>query len=465
MSALSPMGEELDGFVLGELVHSGRMGRVYRVMPGASRGTIDFPLLMKVPRTERGAGAEGLLAFETELSILPLLSGPHVPRFVAAGELSRTPYIVVEWIEGGSLQHRLDRERPTVDAVARLGAAIADALHSLHAQGAIHLDLKPDNVIVRDSGSVALIDFGMAHHVHVPDLLAEEKRFAAGSAPYVSPEQVLGQRSDPRSDLFALGVMLYEMATRKLPFGSPRTLAGLSDRLWMDPVPPRERLSTLPRWFQEIVLRCLEPTAERRYQSAAHVAFDLRHPDQVPLTERATKIQQAGLVGQVGRWWRARHRRMGEQPRSLRSPDAPVIMVAVDTMHPDDLRHPAIRQAAARILSHTDDFRLICVSVVRGEPIGPAADERGIHLEHLIRLQHWVEPLGVAAGRLSLHVIEALNPARSLLDFARDNNVHLIVIGAPGPSQQALAWWRSVASGVTANAHCSVHVVRVPEPE
>src|SRR3982750_3800639 len=111
MSAVSPVAEELDGFVLGELVHSGRMGRVYRVTPGASRGAIDFPLLMKVPRTERGAGAEGLLAFETELSILPLLSGPHVPRFAAAGELARAPYIVVEWIEGGSLQRRLDRER------------------------------------------------------------------------------------------------------------------------------------------------------------------------------------------------------------------------------------------------------------------------------------------------------------------------------------------------------------------
>ena len=465
MSALSPAAEELDGFVLGELVHSGRMGRVYRVTPGASRGSIGFPLLMKLPRTERGAGAEGLLAFETELSVLPLLSGPHVPRFVAAGELAKTPYLVVEWIDGGSLQGILDRERLSFEAVARLGAAIADALHSLHVQGAIHLDLKPDNVIVRADGSVALIDFGMAHHAQVPDLLAEEKRFAAGSAPYVSPEQVLGQRADPRSDLFALGVMLYEMATGELPFGSPRTLAGLADRLWVDPVPPRERAADLPRWLQEIVLRSLEPTAERRYQSAAHVAFDLRHPEQVPLTERAGRIQQASLAGQIGRWWRARYRRMGEPPRMLRSPDAPVIMVAVDTMHPDDARHPAIRQAAARILAHTDDFRLICVSVVRGEALGPAADERGIHLEHLIRLRHWVEPLGVAAGRLSLHVIEALNPARSLLDFARDNHVDLIVIGAPGPSQQALAWWRSVASGVTANAHCSVHIVRIPEPQ
>src|SRR3954466_8006487 len=100
MSAVAPIGAELDGFVLGELVHSGRMGRVYRVTPGATRSTMDFPLLMKVPRTERGAGAEGLLAFETELSVLPLLSGPHVPRFVAAGELARDPFPLLRGVRG-----------------------------------------------------------------------------------------------------------------------------------------------------------------------------------------------------------------------------------------------------------------------------------------------------------------------------------------------------------------------------
>src|SRR5678815_5586880 len=114
-------------------------------------------------------------------------------------------------------------------------------------------------------------------------------------------------------------------------------------------------------------------------------------------------------------------------------------MVAVDTMHPDDPRHPFIRQATARTLAQTADFRLICVSIVHGEP---SEGQRGIHLEHLIRLRHWADPLRVGAGRLSMHVIESLNPARVLLEFAAANNVDLIIIGAPGPWQQALAWWR-----------------------
>lgn len=461
--ALVP-GSEIDGFVIGSLVHSGRMGRVYRVTSRPSRAESPGPLLMKLPRTERGSGGEGLLAFETELSILPQLSGPHVPRFVAAGELTKIPYLVVEWIEGRGLDELLEAGPLAIELAARYGAAVADALHSLHGQGAVHLDLKPDNVLLRDSGQAVLIDFGMAHHVRVPDLLAEEKRFTGGSAPYISPEQVRGVRSDLRSDLFALGVLLYEMATGELPFGSPQTLAGLRDRLWLDPVPPRARSPAIPEWYQEIVLRCLEPAAEKRYQSAAHVALDLRHPEQVPLTERAQKLRRASLLQQARRWWAARPTPLEQHAPPTRRIDAPLIMVAVDTMHPDDARHGAIRQVTAQLLSASADYRLVCVSVVHGEPVARAQERPGIHLEHLVRLRHWIEPLPVAASRLSLHVIESLHPAGALLDFARSNNVDLIVIGAPGAQQQALAWWRSVASGVSANAPCSVYVVRLPEP-
>jgi eukaryotic-like serine/threonine-protein kinase len=455
-------GELIDDFLVWERIHTGEQGVVYRVT-GRETG---FPLLMKVPRFQTGDSAASLINYETEAMILPTLSGPHVPRFVAAGDLRRLPYLVLEHVEGRSLESELVRCPMPAAEVARIGAALADALHSLHKQEAVHCDLKPDNVILRPDGEAVLIDFGLAWHAHFPDLLAEEKWFAAGSAPYLSPEQLLGVRGDPRSDVFSLGVILYELATGELPFGIPGSEGGLRQRLWMDPDPPAVLARGVTPALQEVILRCLEPQIERRYQSAAHVAIDLRNPDQVPLTGRALRRKSAGFWTQLGRWWDARVAPIRPPAPVKRALDlAPVIMVAVDTTHFDDERQPAIRRATRQVLSLSNEFRLVCVSVVKAPALGgePGKDGSAMHLDHMVRLRNWATPVGLPAQRLSLHVIEAADPAGSLVEFARRNNVDLIVLGAPRPSQQALGWWRSVASGVTANAHCSVHVVRVPE--
>ena len=260
--------------------------------------------------------------------------------------------------------------------MVRLGAALADAVHSLHQQDTIHFDLKPDNAIVRPGGEIALIDFGLAYHAGFPDLLAEEKRFAAGSAPYISPEQVLGARDDPRSDLFALGVVLYELTTGELPFGVPATLAGLRDRLWLDPVPPggaRARRAALAAGGDPALL---EPDAVERYQSAAHVAFDLRHPEQVRLTARAGKSDQDPFLTRARRWWHMRSvRHVVRRMPKMQVGSAPVIMVAVDTTHPEDERQPFLQRVTAQLLSLSAEFRLVCVSVIRA---GTAAGRRAL---------------------------------------------------------------------------------------
>src|SRR6185437_9501490 len=249
-----------------------------------------------------------------------------------------------------SLDRRLRSALPAAE-VARIGAAGADALHSIHAQDVIHLDVKPDNVILRPDWSAVLVDFALAHHRYLPDLVSQERRYTAGSAPYISPEQVRGVRTDARSDLFALGVMLYELATGRLPFGIPATFAGMRDRLWIDPTPPRSVDATIPESLQEVILRCLEPDAPRRYQSASLIAFDLRNPGQVMLTERGERRHRAGALAQAARWWRART--LGILPGGAKEEPhaAPVIMVAVDTGHPDDPRQPELQRVTRQILS------------------------------------------------------------------------------------------------------------------
>ena len=460
-------GTRVNGFLIGERIHSGGMGHVYRVTspPGVDPG---FPLVMKVPAVGRGEPTVGLVSFEMELLIHPVLHGPHVPRFVVAGELTTEPYLVMEWIDGENLLSVMRRAPLPDDEVARIGAAIADALFSLHEQDTVHQDLKPENVLLKPDGTAVLVDFGFAHHARFPDLLGEEMHFAAGSAPYVSPEQLRDRRGDPRSDIYSLGVLLYALATGEPPFGTPATLAGMRDRLWRAVVPPRAANPSVPAWLQEVILRCLEIEADARYQSAAHVAFDLRNAHGVALSARAHHTESPGFLTQLGRWWATRAPLPLAYPRALAAKrGTSVILVAVDTTHPDDERQPNIQWTTRQVLSLNPEYRLMCVSVVAAPALreeaanGDTALRR--HLEHLARLRQWVEPLGLPPERLSLHVVQAADPASALLTLARKNHVDLIVLGAPGPGQMALAWWRSVASGVTANAHCSVHVVRVPE--
>jgi serine/threonine protein kinase len=136
-------GDVIDGFLIEDIAHNGGMARIWQV----SRPDIDFPILMKVPVIGEGDDPAAIVGFEMEQMILPRLSGPHVPRFVANGDFSTLPYIVMERLPGASLYPLLERLPLPPEEVAALGAKIAVALDSLHRQHVVHLDLKPSNVM------------------------------------------------------------------------------------------------------------------------------------------------------------------------------------------------------------------------------------------------------------------------------------------------------------------------------
>src|SRR6266513_6456102 len=253
MDSLGP-GSEIDGFRLGELIHVGSMASIYRLSGPAGA----LPLIIKIPRLGGGERAVNVIAFEVCRMVLGALAqGPHHPMLVAFGDVETTPYLVMEYVEGVRLKDWVDRAPIAPEEIAQLGSALALALHDLHRQDVVHLDLKPTNVLYRSGGEAVLIDFGLAHHSHFPDLLAEEFRSPVGNWVYMAPEQVVGVRCDPRSDIFALGAILYHLATGRFPFGNPLTRAQLRERLYRDPVPPRALTAATPGWLQEIILRCL----------------------------------------------------------------------------------------------------------------------------------------------------------------------------------------------------------------
>ena len=456
-------GDVVDGFRVGERLPGGGMGILFRCQAPEGRADLDFPLVMKVPRLGSGEPSETVVTYEVETTVHAALLGPHVPRFVAAGDLADRPYIVMEFVVGTSLKAFADRAPLPVEEVARLGAAVASAVHSLHVQEVCHLDLKPANVILKDDGTAVLVDFGLARHAHLPDLLAEEYRNPMGSGPFISPEQVLGVRWDPRSDLFALGVILYQLATGEYPHGAPTSQGGLRRRLWHMPMSPRRIRPEVPEWMQEVILRCLEAQAANRYASAAQVASDLIHPDQVTVSERGRRLRRPGLGTLAMRWIQA----AGYEPSPVDRPSAQlssatIVLAAVATQHKSEERFEALREVVRRLMAVDPDRRLSCLSVIKpvSELAGGKAEEAGTaqRIQHLVLLRHWAEPLGLLPDRLSYHVIESSDPAAAIMEYAKVNRVEHIVIGAPPPDVPLKGAF--VSTRVAAEARCTVTVVR-----
>jgi nucleotide-binding universal stress UspA family protein len=328
----------------------------------------------------------------------------------------------------------------------------------------VHLDLKPNNVMFRPSGEAVLIDFGLARHGHYPDLLAEELRIPLGNWVYMAPEQILGVRCDPRSDIYALGGMLYELATGQMPFGHPGTVAELRRRLYREPIPPRTLVPSTPEWLQEILLRCLEVDARQRFSTADEVAFALSTPDRVPLTERASRRRRAGIISRAFRRMEATQFVPAPcPPPSLAVRLARVVAVAVAPQERNERLRDALLEATRRIVAADPHCRIACLTVVAPATtltgFGEEDSPTGRHIHRLIELRNWAKPLGLPEERITYHVLESDKPSTGLLDYVTMNEVDHVLIGAPKDNTLPRRV-TGVCAQVAGLAPCTVTVVR-----
>ena len=455
-------GKVVDGFTIGQEVHRGGMASLF----SATKEGIDVPILLKIPRVGKDQPVESLIGFETELTILRSLKSPYVPKYLGSGNMATHPYIAMERVEGRPLEEFIKAGKTfSVDEVVRIGADLAQAVQSLHAQDAIHLDIKPDNILMDDKGKLTLIDFGLSHHARYPDLLAEEMRKGVGSAPYISPEQVAGIRSDSRSDIFSIGVIMYELLTGELPFGNPQSMSGLRKRMWAQAFPPRAIRKEIPRWLQEVILRCLEPRAADRYQSATRLRQVLRDHESVKLTERADRLEPLSFWENLKRMLKAAGYEPSPSPRpSLGNQDAPLMIAAIDTRQSDQDLRERMQTTAKNLLQAYPESRLVCISTISSTPTFEGNQENetasGIVRGHLVQLMEWAKPLKLPPERISYHVLEALDPASRIVEFAKDNDASLILIGASHKLPNKVTPWRTSMTKIVEEAPCSVHIVR-----
>ena len=453
-------GVTIDGFTLGECVASGGAGYLY----DCTHPEHASPLVMKVPRLGYNQPLAGLISFETECAIQPRLDTTHAPRVLAVGRLDQQPYLVMEKIAGQTLRSLIAQRGPMpLEDLIEIGAAVARALHALHRSQVIHLDVKPDNLMLQADGTIVLLDFGFAHHTLCPDLFYEAQLKAVGTPAYISPEQILGARHDARSDQFALGVTLFEMATGQMPFGAMEAASEMNQRLWRAPIPPRSVREDLPGWFQEVVMRCLEVDPEKRFPNCGQVAWLFENPVKIGLTKRRQRTEAAGFWIQAQRWWRMRNRSLKVKRVMENNPldEAPVVLVAIDPESDDQALLESLRTATRRAMMSSPESRLSCVSIIESSKAQETGDDNEADRQHhtLIALQHWASTLHLDERQLSLHVFEESDPAQRILAFANHNDVDLIVLGASraGGSIERV---RSTMTRVVGRAKCSVIVVR-----
>ena len=274
-------GSQIDSYRIEAAVARSGMASIYRATDLRDNRTV----ALKIPHPDLEADPILFDRFQREAGIGEKLNHPKVLR-VFGGEHRSRIYMVMEWCEGRLLRDILDEGRLPRDRAIAIALGVLDALEYIHANGVVHRDLKPENIMVDDAGNIKLIDFGIAGDAAAKRLTYANFTAAIGTPNYISPEQVKGKRGDARSDLYSMGVMLYEMLTGKLPFTGPDPMAAMNERLLNHPIPPSVADPSITPQLQEILYRALERDPKNRYAHAHEFKRDLEHMDQVGVEDR-----------------------------------------------------------------------------------------------------------------------------------------------------------------------------------
>ena len=224
--------------------------------------------------------------FKRELAIGQRVSDPGVPRAIEIGDGADGPYLVLEYIEGQPFRQYLKNHAPLpVEEAVGIASQLARALENVHRAGVYHRDLKPENLVISTDGTVHIIDFGIA-------LLEGARRVtwrflsdAMGTPDYMAPEQIQGKRGDARTDVYALGIMLYEMVTGSVPFPGDNILAVMNQHLNTSPRSPHALNREVPPPVEGIILKAIRKDPDQRYQTMAALSGDLANYNDLDLAQ------------------------------------------------------------------------------------------------------------------------------------------------------------------------------------
>ena len=273
-----PSGTRLGPYKIEALIGAGGMGEVYRATDTRLNRSVAIKILPSSLTAEPGSKQR----FEREVHTASALNDPHICTVYDVGEHEGRQFLVMELLEGRTLKQYMDGQALAVEQVLKLGTQIVGALQTAHGRGIIHRDIKPTNIFVTAGGEIKVLDFGLAKLLPPTDqdatvsLTLTEPQAVLGTLPYMAPEQLRGEKTDARTDIWGTGAVVYEMATSQRPFREEVATRLIDAILHEPPMPPRKLIGEIPVELERIVLKCLDKDPENRYQSTKELVVDLR---------------------------------------------------------------------------------------------------------------------------------------------------------------------------------------------